>query len=187
MLLLFERVPGLTQHAQRRRRRHAALARMYSRSQSHELAVHLRTIRHAAHVPACSIACAILNADLSAGAPHSTANCHSSYCNKHHIEPHYRHLPPCMRAGEGSPIFSVDVHPAGTRLATAGKDLKVKIWNLLPVVDVQQELNPVVPKLLTTLADHYGDVNIARFSRDGKRLASGAKCSQIISFFFFIF
>jgi hypothetical protein len=50
---------------------------------------------------------------------------------------------------------------------------QVKIWNLLPVVDVQQEVNPVTPKLLATLADHYSPVNIARFSRDGRRLASG--------------
>ena len=41
------------------------------------------------------------------------------------------------------------------------------------MLDVQQELNPVTPKLLATLADHYSPVNIARFSRDGRRLASG--------------
>ena len=41
------------------------------------------------------------------------------------------------------------------------------------MLDVQQELNPVTPKVLATLADHYSPVNIARFSRDGRRLASG--------------
>jgi WD40 repeat protein len=57
---------------------------------------------------------------------------------------------------------------------------QVKIWNLLPVVDVQQEVNPVTPKLLATLADHYSPVNIARFSRDGRRLASGATCMDTL-------
>lgn len=57
--------------------------------------------------------------------------------------------------------------------------VQVKIWNLLPVVDVQQELNPVMPKLLATLADHYAPVNVAHFSRDGKRLASGAAQLQV--------
>lgn len=76
--------------------------------------------------------------------------------------------------GYGNPIFSVDVHPHGTRVATAGSDHKVKIWNMLPVTDVQQELNAAVPKLLATLADHYAPVNVARFSRSGKYLATGS-------------
>lgn len=68
----------------------------------------------------------------------------------------------------------MDVHPHGTRVATAGSDHKVKIWNMLPVTDVQQELSAVMPKLLATLADHYAPVNVARFSRSGKHLATGA-------------
>ena len=33
------------------------------------------------------------------------------------------------------PIFSIDVHPDGTRFATAGADHKVKVWSLLPLLD----------------------------------------------------
>ena len=66
------------------------------------------------------------------------------------------------------------MHPNGTRFATAGSDHKVKVWNLLPVLDVQQELTAGTPKLLATLADHFGPVNVARFSHDGRFLASGA-------------
>ena len=71
-------------------------------------------------------------------------------------------------------MFSVDVHPTGTRFATAGSDHKVKVWNLLPLLDVKQELDPAAPKLLATLADHFGPVNVARFSHNGRFLASGA-------------
>ena len=38
-------------------------------------------------------------------------------------------------AHEGQPIFSVDVHPDGTRFATAGQDNLVKVWALGPVID----------------------------------------------------
>lgn len=44
---------------------------------------------------------------------------------------------------------------------------------MLPVVDVKQELDPATPKLLATLADHYSAVNVARFSHNGRFLASG--------------
>ena len=78
-------------------------------------------------------------------------------------------------AGVGGPIFSVDVHPHGTRFATAGSDHKVKVWNLLPVLNVHQELSSDTPKLLATLADHFGPVNVARFSHNGRFLASGMR------------
>eukprot|EP00208_Stichococcus_sp_RCC1054_P007374 CAMPEP_0206146678 /NCGR_PEP_ID=MMETSP1473-20131121/31103_1 /ASSEMBLY_ACC=CAM_ASM_001109 /TAXON_ID=1461547 /ORGANISM="Stichococcus sp, Strain RCC1054" /LENGTH=256 /DNA_ID=CAMNT_0053543325 /DNA_START=283 /DNA_END=1049 /DNA_ORIENTATION=- len=74
----------------------------------------------------------------------------------------------------GTNIFSVDVHPQGTRFATAAADNRVKIWNMLPVIDVNQETDKSAPKLLATLADHFSAVNVARFSRSGRFLASGA-------------
>lgn len=86
------------------------------------------------------------------------------------LDPEHRHL-----TLAGNPIFAVDVHPQGGRFATAGSDHRVKIWNMLPVTDVTQELNGAVPKLLATLADHFSPVNVARFSRSGKFLASGAR------------
>ncbi len=68
----------------------------------------------------------------------------------------------------------MDVHPQGTRFATAAADNRVKVWNMLPVIDVHQETDKAAPKLLATLADHFSAVNVARFSRSGRFLASGA-------------
>ena len=79
-----------------------------------------------------------------------------------------------LRCHAGSPIFSIDVHPGGTRFVTAASDHKVKIWNLLPVLEAQQEARKDCPRLLATLADHFGPVNIARFSQAGRHLATGA-------------
>ena len=36
-------------------------------------------------------------------------------------------------------IFSVHVHPDGSRIATAGLDMKIKIWNTLPILDPEWE------------------------------------------------
>ncbi|BDA47922.1 Protein HIRA [Coccomyxa sp. Obi] len=74
----------------------------------------------------------------------------------------------------GSPIFSIDVHPAGSRFVTAGSDHKAKVWNLLPVLEVLQEQDEQCPRLLATLTDHYGPVNVARFSKSGSLLATGS-------------
>ncbi len=57
---------------------------------------------------------------------------------------------------------------------TAGSDHKAKIWNLLPVLEAQQEGARDCPRLLATLADHFAPVNCARFSRSGRFLATGA-------------
>ena len=40
---------------------------------------------------------------------------------------------------EDQPIFSVDVHPDGTRFATAGQDHRIKLWSLPPVLDIPSE------------------------------------------------
>ena len=47
-------------------------------------------------------------------------------------------VPETYVAFAGSPIFSIDVHPAGTRFVTAGSDHKAKVWNLLPVLEVRR-------------------------------------------------
>ena len=46
----------------------------------------------------------------------------------------------------GSPIVSVDCHPDGTRMATAGGDQKVKVWNLASIKDRSVEGDPNVPR-----------------------------------------
>jgi protein HIRA/HIR1 len=72
------------------------------------------------------------------------------------------------------PIYSIDVHPGGTRFATAGSDHKVKLWSLLPLLDARFDADAEGTRLLATLTDHHAPVNVVRFSRGGRQLASGS-------------
>ena len=81
---------------------------------------------------------------------------------------------------DGQPIFSVDVHPDGTRFATAGQDGTIKIWALAPVLEKASEQDESVPRLLATLSGHEGAVNCARWSPDGRLLASGSDDSMVM-------
>ena len=63
---------------------------------------------------------------------------------------------------DGQPIFSVDIHPDGTRFVTAGQDHAIKLWSMAPVLEESSEKDESVPKLLATLSDHLGAVNCAR-------------------------
>lgn len=76
---------------------------------------------------------------------------------------------------EGKPIFSIDVHPDGSRFATGGQGSdsgKVVIWSASPVRSPEDEANPDVPKVLCELTNHLACVNCVRWSHDGKWLAS---------------
>ncbi|WVR07812.1 hypothetical protein IAU60_004855 [Kwoniella sp. DSM 27419] len=73
-----------------------------------------------------------------------------------------------------SPIYSISVHPDGTRLATGGLDHKVKIWSTLPILDEEAEKNEENHKLLCTMAAHTGTVLSVRWAHHGRFLASGS-------------
>ncbi|CAB0037827.1 unnamed protein product [Trichogramma brassicae] len=76
---------------------------------------------------------------------------------------------------DGSPIFSIDIHPHSKKFATGGSGGdagRVVIWNLEPVVDEKKEMDPNVPKMLCQLDNHYACVNCVRWNADGL-LASG--------------
>jgi len=77
------------------------------------------------------------------------------------------------------PIYSVDVHPDGTRFATGGRDPLVKIWNLRAALDPALEADPATPRLLAALTGHSGVVLAVRFSPDGRYLASGSDDQRI--------
>ncbi|KDQ18757.1 hypothetical protein BOTBODRAFT_153623 [Botryobasidium botryosum FD-172 SS1] len=68
-------------------------------------------------------------------------------------------------------IFSIHVHPDGSRLATGGLDAKVRIWSTLPILRSEAEDSP---KSLCTLGMHSGPVLTVRWSHSGKWLASGS-------------
>lgn len=79
------------------------------------------------------------------------------------------------------PIYSVDVQPAeGGRLATAGYDSKIKLWNAKPIRLGDCEKDPAVPKLLCVLVGHTKSVNCIRWSPDGTYLASASDDTLII-------
>ncbi|KAI5996486.1 histone transcription regulator 1 [Pisolithus orientalis] len=58
-------------------------------------------------------------------------------------------------------VFSIHVHPDGSRIATGGLDAKVRIWR-----------RP--PKSLCTLSMHTGPVLTVRWAHSGRWLASGS-------------
>lgn len=69
-----------------------------------------------------------------------------------------------------STIYTLDVHPDGTRLATGGLDTKIRVWATAPIVKESTRS----PRLLSTLARHTGAVLCLRWSHSGRFLASGS-------------
>lgn len=75
----------------------------------------------------------------------------------------------------GLPIYSIDIHPDGSRVATGGQgddSGRVVIWNMAPVVHEEEE-NDDIPRMLCQLDNHLACVNCVRWSGSGKYLASG--------------
>lgn len=86
-----------------------------------------------------------------------------------------RLLKPSWVSHEGKPIFSVDIHPDGSRFATGGQgdnSGKVAIWNMEPVREEKSEKDENVPKLLCQMDNHLACVNCVRWSNNGMFLAS---------------
>ncbi|KYQ88779.1 WD40 repeat-containing protein [Tieghemostelium lacteum] len=89
-------------------------------------------------------------------------------------------LKPSWINHSGFPIFSVDIHPDGTRLATGGGDNKAKIWSIAPITVEEVEEDNNVPKLLKTCEGHFSPVNSVKWSNDGKYLATGSDDKLVI-------
>mmetsp|Transcript_31741 Transcript_31741/g.55790 ORF Transcript_31741/g.55790 Transcript_31741/m.55790 type:complete len:1138 (-) Transcript_31741:219-3632(-) len=82
--------------------------------------------------------------------------------------------------GRLPPIYSIDVHPDGTRFATGGADFAIKIWSMS---DIQKHTSyppanenhtTSTENLLCELKNHNGSVNCVKWSGDGSMLASGS-------------
>jgi len=86
---------------------------------------------------------------------------------------------------DGEPIFSIDIHPDGSRFATCGQGkVGVKIWNMLPVIDAVSEADENIPKILCNIENHMACVNCVRWSKKGNYLASGGDDSTVIIYEF---
>lgn len=71
----------------------------------------------------------------------------------------------------------MDIHPKGDKFATGGQGNdsgRVVIWNLLPVLSEEAELDKKIPKILCQMDNHLSCVNAVRWSMSGNLLASGA-------------
>ncbi|KAF9003370.1 WD40-repeat-containing domain protein [Cyathus striatus] len=71
-------------------------------------------------------------------------------------------------------IFSVHVHPDGSRIATGGLDAKIRIWSTKPILNPASEASGKPPKSLCTLTMHTGPVLTVRWAHSGRWLASGS-------------
>ncbi|CAN8066593.1 unnamed protein product [Agarophyton chilense] len=105
-------------------------------------------------------------------------------------------FPAWLRHGRPSApvsIFSVDIQPFGSRLASAGQDCAVKIWSLTflahraapssaePSIDTAALPDKPPPgALLATLSSHSSAVNCVRWSPDGSLLASAADDTVVL-------
>ncbi|KAF9206226.1 HIR complex subunit, partial [Haplosporangium sp. Z 27] len=77
--------------------------------------------------------------------------------------------------GKKAPIYSLHVHPDGTRLATGAQDAKVKIWNVAPMIDEDRDQDPEERRHLCTMSLHNGAVLCVKWSNgEGKYLATGS-------------
>lgn len=82
------------------------------------------------------------------------------------------------------PVYSLDFQPNSYRLATAGGDSCVKIWDTNLLLNKSQakisDESLQSDSLLATLTTHTKSVNIVRWSKDGHHLASGSDDNYIL-------
>ena len=92
-------------------------------------------------------------------------------------------LKPCWVHHQKKPIFSIDIHPDGSRFATGGQgddSGKIVVWNFAPVKSQQDEMSNSTPKVLCEMTNHLGCVNCVRWAPNGKWLASGGDDALIM-------
>ncbi|KAK0248146.1 hypothetical protein B0A54_10341 [Friedmanniomyces endolithicus] len=88
-----------------------------------------------------------------------------------------RFTKPVWLAHEGekrdAEVYSCDVSPCGSRLATGAGDGHVRIWSTEAILKASDP-SYTQPRQLANLSHHSGTVHSVRFSKNGKYLASGA-------------
>ena len=94
-----------------------------------------------------------------------------------------RLLKPGWVAQDDHPIFSIDIHPSGSKFATGGQGDdcgRVTVWNMAPIVKPKLQKEASVPKMLCQMDNHLACVNCVRWSHSGKFLASAGDDQRII-------
>jgi len=92
-------------------------------------------------------------------------------------------LKPGWVAQDDHPIFSVDIHPSGTKFATGGQGEdcgRVTVWNMAPILNPKLQKDSKVPKMLCQMDNHLACVNSVRWSGSGKYLASAGDDQRVI-------
>jgi len=92
-------------------------------------------------------------------------------------------LKPGWVAQDDHPIFSVDIHPSGTKFATGGQGEdcgRVTVWNMAPILNPKLQKDSSVPKMLCQMDNHLACVNSVRWSGSGKYLASAGDDQRVI-------
>lgn len=69
-------------------------------------------------------------------------------------------------------IFTISIHPDGSRLATGGLDTKVKVWSTAPILRREVEEDETHPKLLCTMTSHSGELPL-KYELSWKELTVG--------------
>jgi len=92
-------------------------------------------------------------------------------------------LKPGWVAQDDHPIFSVDIHPSGTKFVTGGQGEdcgRVTVWNMAPILNPKLQKDSKVPKMLCQMDNHLACVNSVRWSGSGKYLASAGDDQRVI-------
>ncbi|KAF6779711.1 hypothetical protein AHF37_00810 [Paragonimus kellicotti] len=87
-----------------------------------------------------------------------------------------------MDSHQGRPIYSLDMHPDGTRLATGGLIDTcgvVILWNMAPIRNPKLETNANIPRKLFQMDSHQDIIDLA-WSHDEYRLASAGVDNSVI-------
>lgn len=87
--------------------------------------------------------------------------------------------------GNPQTIYSIHVHPDGTRLATGSIQNLIKIWSTAPILDqaLEDGGEELAPRLLSQMEGHDGAVLCVRWAYSGRFLATSSDDAIVMVWF----
>ncbi|EGG11238.1 uncharacterized protein MELLADRAFT_115320 [Melampsora larici-populina 98AG31] len=87
--------------------------------------------------------------------------------------------------GNPQTIYSIHVHPDGTRLATGSLQNLIKIWSTAPILDesLENQSEELSPRLLCQMEGHDGAVLCVRWAYSGRFLATSSDDAIVMVWF----